>query len=133
MSFRFRCPKCGSSHVTIDADRHSTYGDNAHHYIKCTICAWMLYGDENIRREVDRQQAVTERRQLESYRLRTEQPERADEGEDRGATCAWEGCTNPQRPNSKYCSRECSNKNARARYKSRMENKKAGAGGSEAA
>ena len=34
-------------------------------------------------------------------------------------TCAWESCENEPRKNSKYCSRNCSNKNARARYKSR--------------
>ena len=33
--------------------------------------------------------------------------------------CAWEGCSSAVKPRSKYCSRDCSNKNARARYKSR--------------
>ena len=33
--------------------------------------------------------------------------------------CAWEECDNPSRSNSKYCSRECSNKNARARHRER--------------
>lgn len=33
--------------------------------------------------------------------------------------CGWHTCDNPPRPNSKYCSRDCSNKNARARYKRR--------------
>jgi len=122
MSFRFRCPKCGSSHVTINADRHTTYGDNPNHYIKCTICAWMLYGDEQIRVEVDRQQAVTERRQMESFRLRTQVEEHIHEETD-GARCSWAGCGNPPRPNSKYCSRECSNKNARQRYKKRKDKK----------
>jgi RES domain-containing protein len=30
--------------------------------------------------------------------------------------CAWEQCSEPSRTNSKYCSRDCSNKNARKRY-----------------
>jgi hypothetical protein len=30
--------------------------------------------------------------------------------------CAWEGCDAPQRENSKYCSKNCSNKNARKLY-----------------
>ena len=34
--------------------------------------------------------------------------------------CAWEGCNEPARPRSKYCSRNCSNKNARARHKARV-------------
>ncbi len=38
--------------------------------------------------------------------------------------CAWDGCVNPPRTNSKYCSRDCSNKNARKRY---SERKKLGA------
>ena len=33
--------------------------------------------------------------------------------------CAWEGCANPVTGASKYCSRTCSNNNARARYKAR--------------
>ena len=34
--------------------------------------------------------------------------------------CVWPGCDKPRRPNSKYCSRACSNKNARARHKARQ-------------
>ena len=33
--------------------------------------------------------------------------------------CAWVDCQNLARPRSKYCSRNCSNKNARARHKAR--------------
>jgi hypothetical protein len=33
--------------------------------------------------------------------------------------CAWDGCAKRRRKNSKYCSRNCSNKNARARHKKR--------------
>ena len=32
---------------------------------------------------------------------------------------AWHECNEPARPRSKYCSRNCSNKNARARHKTR--------------
>ena len=39
-------------------------------------------------------------------------------------SCDWVGCINPPRYNSKYCSRGCSNKNARKRY---SERKKLGA------
>lgn len=35
------------------------------------------------------------------------------------ANCAWVECEKPSRSNSKYCSRECSNKNARARHRQR--------------
>jgi len=33
--------------------------------------------------------------------------------------CIWPGCGKPTRANSKYCSRACSNKNARSRHKTR--------------
>lgn len=37
-----------------------------------------------------------------------------------GQPCEWPGCCNTARAGSKYCSRECSNKNARARHKQRV-------------
>jgi hypothetical protein len=37
--------------------------------------------------------------------------------------CSWHECVKTAAPNSKYCSRNCSNKNARARHKtSRTQN-----------
>lgn len=36
-----------------------------------------------------------------------------------GEMCAWPGCGKIARPRSKYCSRNCSNKNARARHAKR--------------
>lgn len=33
--------------------------------------------------------------------------------------CAWKDCQNAVRPGSKYCSRNCSNKNARYRHRQR--------------
>jgi len=39
-----------------------------------------------------------------------------------GATpCAWPGCPNKSAGKSKYCSRECSNKNARSRHAHRKD------------
>lgn len=38
---------------------------------------------------------------------------------ERVTPCAWKGCSNPASPTSKYCSRTCSNHNARARYAAR--------------
>jgi hypothetical protein len=40
-------------------------------------------------------------------------------GGTHGVKCAWNGCEEIARPRSKYCSRNCSNKNARARHKAR--------------
>jgi hypothetical protein len=42
------------------------------------------------------------------------EPEPPDEG-----TCAWHDCMAEARETSIYCSRDCSNKNARARYQAR--------------
>jgi len=46
------------------------------------------------------------------------EPSDDDDGED-GGPCAWHECDKMARPRSKYCSRECSNKNARLRHKQR--------------
>jgi len=43
-----------------------------------------------------------------------------------GEECAWPGCEKPRRSNSKYCCRACSNKNARARHKTRTRSAKQG-------
>jgi hypothetical protein len=40
-------------------------------------------------------------------------------------TCEWPGCTNARAPNSKYCSRACSNKNARSRHAQRKKTEEA--------
>jgi len=62
-----------------------------------------------------------------------EEEEEDEDDEDNGDStiCAWPGCTNPRRPNSKYCSRACSNKNARSRHKGRS--KKPGKKGNQVA
>ena len=38
--------------------------------------------------------------------------------------CEWHSCSKPVRVGSKYCSRECSNRNARARYRARKRQEK---------
>ena len=40
------------------------------------------------------------------------------------AICEWHSCSKPVRVGSKYCSRECSNRNARARYRARKRQEK---------
>ena len=128
MSFRFCCPKCNSQHVTIDTDRQASYREQANHFLKCTICAWVLYGDDRIEEEVSRQRRSWRKQQEEEERVRTVEAERNAEEERRMAEeemrrlaikCQWPTCNRPHRPNSKYCSCDCSNKNARARYKNR--------------
>ena len=128
MSFRFSCPKCASYHVVLHSDRQATYRDQPTHFLKCTLCAWVLYGDGNIQREVGRQQSSWRREREEFERQRqvaqvahAEAERRLEEAETRriSMTCHWPTCPNQRRHNSKYCSRDCSNRNARARYKRR--------------
>jgi len=47
-----------------------------------------------------------------------EEPAPAAASED-GPMCTWHECDKPARPRSKYCSRNCSNKNARWRHAQR--------------
>lgn len=42
-------------------------------------------------------------------------------------SCAWHECSNAPRPNSMYCSRDCSNKNARDRHAQRKRGSRAAA------
>jgi len=43
-----------------------------------------------------------------------------DAVEDLVKNCSFEGCLNAARIKSKYCSKDCSNKNARKRYRERL-------------
>ena len=61
----------------------------------CYMCGFRIYGKERIYKQID---AFIESR------------------------CAWGPCNNDKRPNSKYCSKQCSNKNARHRHKLRKQN-----------
>lgn len=63
---------------------------------------------------------VEERQKLDAKL--SKQPVQADEN---FGPCAFEPCENERRENSKYCSIQCKNKYARARYKARKEAKKA--------
>jgi hypothetical protein len=48
-----------------------------------------------------------------------------ESGEQDPNLCTWIGCLNPRRPGSLYCSRECSNKNARHRHAQRRKDDEA--------
>lgn len=62
--------------------------------------------DERTRRERERQEAYMEaNRPVPASVL---------------PSCAWKDCTHSPRETSKYCSKECSNKNARWRHRQRM-------------
>jgi predicted Holliday junction resolvase-like endonuclease len=76
---------------------------------------------EQERRE--REHAAEEARQEEIRRAveaaRQEEIRRQEELIVLSGRCAWESCLKSARHNSKYCSRTCSNKNARHRHRQR--------------
>lgn len=90
---------------------------------------------ERIRREKEEEiRAIKERMRLrevraEEERKRQEEAEKKFREDFYGGTlgvsydagqCAWRDCTHSSRENSKYCSRDCSNKNARWRHQNRQ-------------
>jgi len=131
-SFRFACPKCGSASSygitrsnTASYSREGQWDDR----IFACMCGKRLYG-EAIREEYDRQWGAAEarleevrarrrRRAVERKKARKEAEEKAHLAEQ----CAWKDCKNRARSSSKYCSRTCSNRNARHRHKVRKKEK----------
>jgi len=90
--------------------------------------------DERLRR-LERERALRleeEIRRVEEARAKAEAKATgrrkvlAFPGGQSSASCAWGGCNQSSRPTSIYCSRNCSNKNARARHKARLEGTEAG-------
>ena len=63
---------------------------------------------------------VVAKRQVRSAVIRSVSPEEAAPQK----RCAWKTCSEPARPRSKYCSRTCSNRNARARYSTKEKKEK---------
>jgi hypothetical protein len=143
MSFKMTCPKCLSHSYTIYQDKHfNSYKDQAFGLVFSCRCGKQLFG-ENVVREHDRQKLEWDARhdgrggkrvrpaadtQIERVRIEdkpvnspmTEKPAAASAlGAESSEMCAWAGCDNARRNNSKYCSRACSNKNARHRHKAR--------------
>lgn len=77
--------------------------------------------------------AEQERREREEANRRWAEQKAAERATDKkqsdnredldDTTCAWHECDKPSRPRSIYCSRACSNKNARWRHKLRKQGK----------
>lgn len=70
-------------------------------------------------REQESRRKEEDKKWRERVAKKSDDKEEAPAAEADGVTCEWKDCDNPPRPNSKYCSRDCSNKNARHRYKRR--------------
>jgi hypothetical protein len=74
--------------------------------------------------EIERQRKLEEERQrqeAEAERLRLEEERKVITFPTPLSVCAWHECDQHRRVNSIYCSRNCSNKNARARHASRRQ------------
>ena len=103
------CPKCQTSYTWIETDPHS--GGTPMLRCRCGLC---IYGMGAVERIVQDQQEEAER-----HRKRDLEKALVIEEERIANQCAWATCGNERRPTSKYCSRDCSNKNARARHQKR--------------
>lgn len=149
MKFLPQCLKCDSTDVDMFRDRtFSCRGWPYDATLHCRTCGHRLYGraaveatakarDQHLAAQVELAQAKVREieRQREEERLRREaeqvrlaqemerEIERQREEERRKVIpfiCAWKECDNPRREKSIYCSRNCSNKNARARHAARQ-------------
>ena len=124
-SFPPRCPKCDSSSVHFQRTRHSYLWGKADMEADCYVCGWVKYGETALRQAFEPQVERWKQRQHEAAVQREEARLRAEEEREAptvlavGAKCAYPRCHNRARPNSKYCSRTCSNNNARARHAAR--------------
>lgn len=125
------CAKCASLTTDLYRDRDfSGQGFPRDAVLHCRCCGYRLHGaiaiayTERVLKEKEkaakelrlgqRRKAAEEARRKEEQR-QLEQSQRSCE-----SLCAWEGCEKEARSTSKYCSRSCSNKNARARHRKRL-------------
>ena len=147
--FRPCCPKCSGFNITIERLGASGYNADEwfDKVLICVTCGKRVYG-KAIQTELTRQersfrtdqQADLKEKQKAAQKARREARERAEE-EARQAeqaeairqaeeaarralkpdgTCAWQECTEPPSDRSIYCSRGCSNKNARWRHQQKQ-------------
>ena len=146
VKFLPRCQKCDSTDV--DLYRDSGWSSRGWPYdatLHCRTCGHRLYGqpavDHTTRerseylaaetkrahermQETERQRKLEEERQrqeAEAERLRLEEERKVITFPTLPSACAWRECGQQRRVNSIYCSRNCSNKNARARHASRRQ------------
>ena len=143
MKFQLLCLKCESTDVELYRETHGQYlgrwPQSAVYH--CRTCGHVLYGVaavENVQRqrgyserqeaerqEVERQEAErqeVERQEAERQEVERQEVERQEverQEVERQDLCALNGCRSSRRKGSIYCSRVCSNRNARSRYRAR--------------
>ncbi|MCB9663640.1 MAG: hypothetical protein H6732_05990 [Alphaproteobacteria bacterium] len=124
------CPTCGGHDVVVFRQPSSKFsGGGAVPSMRCRACGFrasgsacppearaLLEGGLPAQRPVP---YVTWRPAPQPVRRAPAVPRVQAPVEPEGPCCAWRECSEPARDGSKYCSRECSNKNARARYAKR--------------
>ena len=143
MKFLPRCPKCDSPNTDMYRDRTVSVQSWPHDAVfHCRCCGHRLFGNtavnytdkllvehqEELRKAAEAAKKAAEEARKEAARRAAEEARKEAERKRREAlvmvrtppVCAWDPCSEPSRPNSMYCSRNCSNKNARARHKARL-------------
>ena len=136
MAFKMQCPKCNSTSLFLEEDQKAFVGGGRHQVqLHCYMCGKVIYGQAAIEAEYNKQMASWAKSnqnepatpaaspQADSNKQKTQKPvensDSAAASDPNLPKCAWKECDKAARPRSKYCSRNCSNKNARARYSKR--------------
>ena len=109
------CSKCGSM-TWIDRDAAS----GGQPVMRCR-CGLYLYGESAVRSAVMayKEKAETARRVALDAEIERQAREVERQSVVVSVHCSWDPCSKMRRKSSKYCSRDCSNKNARARHAAR--------------
>jgi len=137
-NFYLPCPKCGSASTWLESDTRALKA-----VLRCS-CGLFSYlsetailqaqGDHELQqerkavearaaREAEKARRLEAERRLEEKREKRRARDLARKERElklvQGSLCSWVECSNQKRENSIYCSRGCSNKNARARHQAR--------------
>ena len=144
MPYTPHCPKCGSrAGFRVERDQYSSAGSRDDSILRCR-CGFFLYGRGAIQSLIALQQAAflksaeASREEAKTKKAANTIPtlsvaKRAKQSSEESISiCAWVFCTKgsggvpaSKRENSKYCSRDCSNRNARHRWKKKNNNEAA--------
>ena len=135
MAFKMQCPKCGSSSLYLEEDQKAFIGDGRHQVqLHCYMCGKVIYGQDSIESEYKKQRTLwlsannstdgdspspVNDKEPAAPTAQAGDASSKEGGESSMPQCAWRLCEKVARPRSKYCSRNCSNKNARSRYSRR--------------
>ena len=141
MKFLPRCPKCSSPNTDMYRDTTASPRMWPHDAVfHCRCCGNRLFGKTAVdytdklfiehREELQKKAAEAAKKAAEAARKEAAERAAARKAAEmkrrealfeavKSSVCAWDPCSEPRRSASKYCSRNCSNKNARARHQAR--------------